>query len=143
MHKLKLAAFHVSYICISKSNYFVSNLYYHSSLVSRNWFVWDRHDLNHEYLMPLMPQEFHLGSKLLRPTIWHVFIGSKNIIIEFMPISEKKGVLCALTNIQYCCQRLRTAVFRKVQCPSFTSLKKFVKIRIRYKVLRTLRNRKL
>ena len=105
MHELKVAAFHVPYICRSDNYYFVNNFYYFSSSISRNCFVWDRYDLNHEYVILLMPQEFCLGSKLLRPTIWHVFIGSKNIIIEFMPLlGGKKGVLCALKNIQYCCQ---------------------------------------
>jgi len=90
MHELKRAAFHVPYICITDNHYFVNNFNYFSSSISRNCFVWDRHDLNHEYVIPLMPQVFRLGSKLLRPTIWHAFIGSKTIIIEFMPLLEKK-----------------------------------------------------
>jgi hypothetical protein len=88
MHELKLAAFHVPYICISKNNYFVNNFYYHSSPISRNSFVWDRHDLNH-YMSYLLCHK-NVGSKLLRPTIWHAFTGSKNIITEFMQLSGKK-----------------------------------------------------
>jgi len=90
-HELKLAAFHVTYICITDNHYFVNNFNYFSSSISRNYFGWDRHDLNHEYVIPLTPQELRLGSKLLRPTIWHPFIGSKYIIIEFMPLLKKKG----------------------------------------------------
>jgi hypothetical protein len=92
MHELNLVAFHVPYICISKNNDFVSNFYYHSSSISRNCFVWGRHDLNHEYVIPLMQQEFSLGSKLLRLTS-HAFFGSKNIIIVFMALSVGTYVL--------------------------------------------------
>ena len=123
MHELKRAAFHVPYICITDNHYFVNNFNYFSSSISRNCFVWDRHDLNHEYVIPLMPQVFRLGSKLLRPTIWHAFIGSKTIIIEFMPLLEKKkGVLCALKNIQYCCHSLSILPENYSGPPSYISL---------------------